>query len=285
MTDNKTAGAVRSCPGREDEDLMTTTDQPTPAEYNAKIRATIAQARENGDPGFADEIIDWHLDYADEHGLYLGGREVDLWGFGKAHIMFNEPDGGWWIGLYSLIEPTGLSPLKLRDLFEEDEADAERGAISVARVPYGDERDPGLPIVHHDFVMRAFALHSPWRKEFYENTEELMRHAMINSGLADLLTGLSTSGYTAVAEMHTVEGEPFRLHMPVKAFDPHDNVPLVSSPFDDAAEGEQVRITDLTETYTIWRASDVTQDFLGPTVSEDEAIARALRGPSGPLDD
>jgi hypothetical protein len=49
--------------------------------------------------------------------------------------------------------------------------------------------------------------------------------------------------------------------------------------------GERIRITDLTETYTVVRAGDATQDFLGPTVSEGEAVERALRGPAGPLGD
>lgn len=263
---------------------MTTTDQRTPAEHNAKARATITQARDEGDPLFADErITDFmgHLDYADEHELYIGGGEIDLWGFGKANILFTDPDGGWWIGLYSLIEPTGLTAETLRGLFDNEVEEYE--GESADRIYYRDADDSSLPIVHHDFVMRAFALHSPWRKEFYENTKELMAHAMMHSGLGTLITGSPDTGFTAIAELHTTEGESIKLMMPVKAFDT-DNVPIVSSPFDDAAD-EQVRITDLTETYTVQRASDATHAFLGPTVSEDEAVALALRGPSGPLAD
>jgi hypothetical protein len=221
---------------------VTTTDQTTPAEYNAGVRATLIEARDDGDPRFtagrASGILQ-HLDYADYRGLFIGGGEIDLWGFGKTHIMFSDPDGGWWVALYSLIEPTGLSAETLRDLWDREAEEYE--GESVDRINYLDGTN--LPIVHHDFVMRAFAIHSPWREEYYKNTQVLMA---------------------------------------VKAFDT-DNVPIVSSPFDDASEGERMRITDLTDTYTVERASDATQAFLGPTVSEEEAVALALRGPSGPL--
>jgi hypothetical protein len=260
---------------------VTTTDQTTPAEYNAGVRATLIEARDDGDPRFtagrASGILQ-HLDYADYRGLFIGGGEIDLWGFGKTHIMFSDPDGGWWVALYSLIEPTGLSAETLRDLWDREAEEYE--GESVDRINYLDGTN--LPIVHHDFVMRAFAIHSPWREEYYKNTQQLMRHAMMHSGLGTLITGSPETGFTAIAELRTDEGEPIKVLMAVKAFDT-DNVPIVSSPFDDASEGERMRITDLTDTYTVERASDATQAFLGPTVSEEEAVALALRGPSGPL--
>lgn len=262
---------------------MTTTDQPTPAEYNAKVRETLIEARDAGDPRFTTEKIRGmlrHLDYADQNGLFIGGGEIDLWGFGRTDVMFSDPDGGWWVALYSLVEPTGLTAEALRDLWDHEAEEYE--GESVDRINYLD--GVNLPVVHHDFVMRAFALHSPWREEFYENTQQLMRHAMMHSGLGAMLTGSPDTGFTAIAELRAEDGEPLKLFMPVKAFDT-DNVPIVASPFDDAAEGEQVRITDLTDTYTVERAGDATQAFLGPTVSEEAAVALALRGPSGPLAD
>lgn len=221
-------------------------------------------------------------DHAADRGLYVNTRheKVNLWGFGEVEPLFFEADGGFWVTLDDLVVPTGLSFEALAQIFLEDEADEERGDISVAHLRVGG--DLSAKIVRHDFVMRAFSLHSPWRNEFYEKTKELMSHAMVKSGLADMFVTSSNSGFAALAHMRTTGDEVIKVQMMIHSFDA-DNVPIVRAPWDDAAEDEMVRIDTICETYEVLRASDAVHQLLGPEVSEDEAREIAMR-PFSPTD-
>jgi hypothetical protein len=214
--------------------------------------------------------------HAEQHGLFLNPHRetANLWGFGTVQPLFLEADGGFWVTLEDLIVPTGLSYEDLERVFLADEASEERGDISVAHLPVGG----GLStrIVRHDFVLRAFSLHSPWRNEFYEKTKELMSHAMVKSGLAELFVTSSNSGFAVLAHMRATDGQVVRIQMMIHSFD-SDNVPIVAAPWDDAAEDELVRIDTLCESYEVLRAGDAVEELLGPKVGESEARAIAMR--------
>ncbi|MBA9002027.1 hypothetical protein [Thermomonospora cellulosilytica] len=257
------------------------TGYPDHPEHIATMRQAIAELRGEEDaPGAGLAVLGQLVDFAECRGLYFaGGAEANLWGFGTARIVLDEPGGGFWMRLFDLAEPAGLTDEQLYRVFLAELADQqEQGrdddCPSVLYLKAHGARDL---LVHHDFVMRLFATHSPWRAEFFANTQELMRHAMIRSGLGDALFGSSPTGFTVVATLRTDDDQPVKLSMPVLEFDP-DNVPIVAAPFDDA-EGERIPITHLADTWEVHRATDVARDFFGPTTDEAEATRRAFRGP------
>lgn len=208
--------------------------------------------------------------FAREHQVIPDARPINLWGFGEGMQLFSEPDGGWWMSLVSIEEATGIPYSRLVEIFDEEHeerADVSTGFMWTAS---------GAPwrLVTHDFVMRAFACHSPWHKEFYENTRELLAHGIEKSGLFEPREG--GPEYVAVVEMMTVDGKPLRMSLPVERFD--DEVPMVRAPWDDAEPNELIPVTSMSVTYTLERYGDSARNFLGPRVDEDEAVRLAFRG-------
>jgi hypothetical protein len=280
--DKTTAGAAPNSPGQERSlpmDDQTTTGGH--AQHIAHMREAVATLRadEPDRPGW--DCLDRLTDFAERHGLYFApDTEANLWGFGSARVVLTEPDGGFWMRLFNLAEPTGLDDVDLYRIFLDELATQEEEGRdddhpSVLYIKVDGARDL---LVHHDFVMRLFAIHSPWRKEFYESTKELMSHAMEKSGLLDMF-GASPTGFTAIAHLTSEGGEAIKVSMPIRRFDA-DEVPIVDAPFDDAADGEEMRITEMTSTYEICRAGDAARSILGPKVDEETATAMAFRGPA-----
>ncbi|WP_141581281.1 hypothetical protein [Actinomadura sp. WMMA1423] len=260
------------------------TDQTTTsvhAQHIADMREAVATLRTTEPDRNSWDALDKLVDFAEQQGLHFNpDTHANLWGFGSVRVVLSEPDGGFWVRLFSLIEPTGLDDVELYRLFleelaEQDQEGREDDHPSVHLIEAGDARDL---LVHHDFVMRVFATHSPWRKEYFENTKELMHHAMEKSGLLGIF-GASPTGFTAIAHLTTEDGEAIKLSMPIRRFDA-DEVPIVAAPFDDAAEGEEMRITDMTSTYEICRADDAARSIFGPKVDEGTATEMAFRGPA-----
>ncbi|MEV5940299.1 hypothetical protein [Streptomyces sp. NPDC051994] len=128
-------------------------------------------------------------DFSERHRSIPSSGDVDLWGFGTAQMMARPVEGGWWVCLHDLTEATGIGHRELQTAFLEalDRDEGEADTIEW-RNPEDDEHH--LDLVRHDFVMRLFAERSPWRREFFENTADLMAHAILKSGLADQLGGV-----------------------------------------------------------------------------------------------
>lgn len=258
---------------------MPNTTWPDHADHIAAMREAVATLRAQ-EPDRAWDCLDGLVDFAERRGCYFSnGATVNLWGFGTATTVLDDPDGGFWMRLFNLADPTGLTDDQLYRIFldelaeqHEDGRDDDHPSVCYIQTDAGRDL-----LVHHDFVMRAFSVHSPWHKEFYEATRELMAHAMEKSGLLDAFGG-SPSGFTAIAHLTTADGTNIKLSMPVLRFDV-DEVPLVRPFADDAPDDAKIRITDLTGTYELHRAGDAVRSILGPRVDEDEATALAFRGP------
>lgn len=249
----------------------------TLAEYHTNMRTALSKLLEKGDL-FADlHILTAQLDYAEAHGLYLGApRTANLWGFGEVPVLFVNPQGGFWVNLIWLIDPTGLTYSQLIEAFLEEEADEDFQA-SVGRIP--DKDGKTSLIVDHSFVMRTFSTRSPWHREFYEATRELIAHALERSGLLDQMADTPT-GFTAVAHMENTTGKAFKVSMPVHGWTTDGTTPIVQAPWDDAPEDDLIPITDLCRTWELHRSGDAARAFLGPRVDEETAIQRALAGPA-----
>lgn len=260
-------------------DSTTTADH---AEHITRMRDAIAVLHTQ-EPNPGHECLSVLVDFAERHGLYFADdTQVNLWGFGTAPIVLSEPDGGYWLRLLDLAEPTGLTGRQLCRIFrdelaeqQEQEGDADHPTVLDIHTTGGRDL-----LVHNDFVVRVFAIHSPWRSEFQRNTEQLMAHGLEKSGLLDTI-GQSPTGFTVIAHLTTDDGEAIKLSMPVLRFDV-DQVPIVLAPFDDAVEGEEMRVTTMTGTYEVHRADDAVRAVLGPTIGREEAVRRAYRGPSLP---
>ncbi|MGW6743747.1 hypothetical protein ACWGDX_24015 [Streptomyces sp. NPDC055025] len=126
-------------------------------------------------------------DFCENHRAWprLGlGHFIDLWGFGEVPVVAEAADGtGHWLHLPDLMTPTGVDYPTLRHEFDRDTAD-DYGDIAYVTWP-GD--NGGLHLVKHTFAMRIFAGESPWAKEFWANTKDILRLGMLHSGLADTL--------------------------------------------------------------------------------------------------
>lgn len=216
--------------------------------------------------------------FAEKHQVLPVIADIDLWGFGSVNVYFDDPAGGWWVSMLDLIDPSGVPYERLIELFDEETEEYDE--VTTGRVEFNDDGNEwSLMMVNHSFVMRLFACHSPWRKEFYENTKELMAHALEKSGLAAKITGSSETGFTALVHLTTTDGKVHKTYMPVHGFTA-DDVPLVRSPFDDC--DDMMPVTDLAQTWELVRADDATKAFFGPHVDEETAREMAWRGPRLP---
>jgi hypothetical protein len=128
-------------------------------------------------------VLHAFTDFGEQHRAYPTGGTVDLWGFGTVQKMAQPIDGGWWVALNELSAPTGLSYVDLIIAFDEErQSGSGDAAVLYWHDPDSDQMCP-LPLVRHDFVMRVFAGRSPWRQEFFNNTVDLMAHAVIQHGV------------------------------------------------------------------------------------------------------
>lgn len=210
--------------------------------------------------------------FAREHQVIPDIRPIGLFGFGQGLQFFRNPAGGWWMPLDDLEDPTGVPLSRLRELFAEDREEFGGHDCAYMVLDSGFE----MEMVAHSFAMRVFSGESPWSDVFYENTKDLMAHAMEKSGLMDSFAGRSE--FTVVAHMKATDGAVVKVMMPVHGFD-SDDVPLVRAPWDEADPDEVVRVTEVAKVYDLHRSGDAVRDFLGPEVPEDEAARRAMRGP------
>ncbi|MFI9552635.1 hypothetical protein [Nonomuraea endophytica] len=224
-----------------------------------------------------------YADFCERRNCAPGKGEANLWGFGKVPIAFdsfNEQERAGWLHLHDLVEPTGIDEAGLYRIWREW-TDEDRDDVDVIEywLPSQD-RFGTQPLFNVTAVSRLFMSYSPWSKEWFNNVQELMGHAFMNSGLADHLADQAKSGFVAIAHIETDKGENLKVQMSIESFD-DDNTPIVTAPWDDAAEGETVLITEVCKHYEVHRASDAVRSFLGPKVDEEEATKRAFQGPTG----
>lgn len=237
-------------------------------QIDAWYTAVVSESTSDHQVSIADAMVA----FGREHQAVPDIQPLNLWGFGSGMQVFRRADDGMWVDLISIAEATGIDSTRLLGLFEEEREEFEGHSTRVLR--YLDGREL-LYLVSHDFVMRAFACHSPWHKEFYENTKELMSHGMEKSGMFEPREG--GPEFVAVVEMSTVDGESFRLSHPVVRFD--DGVPMVHAPWDDADPDELMAATSLGVVLEVRPYREAIRKFMGPRVDEDEAHRLAFRGP------
>lgn len=149
------------------------------------------------DDSGVDELLEEAAKFAAVHGLTCETVPVNLFGFGTITTLFRTPQGGWWCTLQSLAEPTGVSyDDLLRDFYQErDELSEDVGSFAFRH----QGRPLEIDVVSHHFAMRVLAGRSPWSKEFLDNTSSLMRHAMLRSGLADVMGPVYRIGADGIA--------------------------------------------------------------------------------------
>ncbi|TKA11736.1 hypothetical protein [Actinacidiphila oryziradicis] len=132
-------------------------------------------------------IHDALADFCEEYTVWPRaglGIVASLWGFEPEVSVFAEDANatGHWFHLPDLSGPTGVDYDRLADEFDRDRAD-DYSDVALITWPGNN----GLRIVRHTFAMRIFSGVSPWAKEFYRNTEDLLRLGFLHSGLADSL--------------------------------------------------------------------------------------------------
>jgi hypothetical protein len=219
--------------------------------------------------------------FCHEHRLVPGhGQTLNWFGYGSVPLAFDdEADEDGLKTLMWMEDFSAVSGISCEDLilFWMEEEEDERSDIYSISYEY-DGRPITRYLFGHSAAMRAMTFLSPWRHEFYEQTKEMMSHAMAKSGLGQMLMGGDGSGFTAIAHMTTVDGQALTVAHPIHSFN-EDNVPIVRPMWEDA-EDELIPITDMCETYEVVRSSDAAQNILGPRVSEEEALKMAFRGPA-----
>ncbi|GIH23018.1 hypothetical protein Aph01nite_13280 [Acrocarpospora phusangensis] len=227
------------------------------------------------------------IDYRLISGL---GRKLNWFGFGEVPLAFaDDPPPGeeedmlkTLIWLEDFVEVSGIGHGELVSFWLAEEADDREDIYGFSFVD-SDLGPVTRRLFGHSAAMRAMVQLSPWHKEFYEATKELMSHALIKSGLGEALLAGGGTGFTALATVTDESGQAVRVSMSIDHFREGDQMPMIRSPFDDAPEGEIIPIADLCQQYEVHRTSDAVQSFLGPQVSEEEALQMAFRGPTGAL--
>ncbi|MCP2336137.1 hypothetical protein [Actinomadura rupiterrae] len=252
--------------------MTTTTDH---AEHIAAMRDAAAQLWHNDDDNEPLAVLDAIIDFAEERGLYLAAGDIDLWGFGRVRPMYRTTDNTYWIRLPDLVEPTGLSYRELLAVFEDEYAEQPPDDPELLR--FVGASGTVIPLADDAWVMRVFATHSPWAPEFSKNMSQVFRHAMVASGLADRIGGSST-GVMAITTLRTVEGDDLTVTLPVESLSA-DGVPMVRSPFDDAAPGELLPVTALTDKWTLEQPHEAAHEMFAPSTTPAQAAAQACRGP------
>ncbi|MDH2429335.1 DUF4326 domain-containing protein [Sphaerisporangium sp. TRM90804] len=224
-------------------------------------------------------------DLCGDNGLIPGfDRTVNWFGYGEMTIAFEAQNDDeplktmFWSE--DLARVSGVDLKRLHDWWQQQLDDDDREDVwGLTYYSPRHDRERTLPLFSHSAALRVMTFLSPWRHEFYEATKELMSHAMEKSGLGEFLLGGEKSGFTALAHMKSTDGAITKVMMPIHDFSA-DNIPIVRAPWDDAADDEFLKITELCERYEVHRASDAVHAFLGPRVSEEEAKQMAFRGPS-----
>lgn len=116
-------------------------------------------------------------------------HEIDLWGYGTLKVGFADNDGNWWAPLLSLIEPTGLSFARLREMYLDDVADGYSDVEELSWLVDDPGPDEDRGICHLEYVGPSFAMRamlaSPWGREFADAMMPTFRRALVASGMAD----------------------------------------------------------------------------------------------------
>jgi hypothetical protein len=150
--------------------------------------------RELDEPQFwPEESVRLHADFCREQNVIPGswwtGR-IDLFGYGTVQPYFHGEDDEWF-ALADLLAPTGIEWPQLVEIFEEMSAEpADEPDIDGDEVGYGTAIMPPLiegygaiRLLNMWRTMQLFALHSPWSREFYEQTKDSIFHAFGLAGL------------------------------------------------------------------------------------------------------
>jgi hypothetical protein len=230
-------------------------------------------------------VAQFCIDYRLMSGI---GRKLNWFGFGEINLAFtDDPAPGededilkTLIWLDDFVKVSGIERGELVSFWLAEEAD-DRGDIYGFSFVDSDLGPVTCRLFGHSAAMRAMAFLSPWHKEFYEATKELMSHAMVESGLGEMLLAGGGTGFTVLATMTDESGQAVRVSMSIDHFRDGDQLPMIRSPFDDAPDGEVIPITDLCQEYELHRTGDAVQSLLGPRVSEEEALKMAFSGPAG----
>lgn len=132
--------------------------------------------------------LEAQLNFCEMHRARLVGTggDVNLWGFGTVHAVAAPEEGGWWINLIDLVEPTGMTYAELDRQFKKalDETSVDGGENSDVYQAFWWDTDENVTAeryVNHNFTMRMFTFYSPWRDEFYNNIKDLMTHGLIKA--------------------------------------------------------------------------------------------------------
>ncbi|GAA3727580.1 hypothetical protein [Streptomyces tremellae] len=153
----------------------------------SELDTWLAHYRAAGEPMTIEDRAVHHalVAFCEQHRAWPrldGGETADLWGFGYVPVRAVAEDGtGLWLHLADLMEPTGVTYMQLRAAFDQDLAD-EYSDVALVTLPHG-----GLHLVKTTFAMRVFMGMSPWAKEWWANTKDLLRLGFLHSGLADTL--------------------------------------------------------------------------------------------------
>lgn len=253
---------------------------PDVHEWNASALAQFEKVRSERPSISMEPLLEW----IGRRGYYFGdprGRgTTNCWGFGEVPIFAMDPDGAWWTALIALVEPTGIPFKRLHELYKEyvEEEDAwaqeakERRTTDCLFGPDGFS----YPLVNSTFAMKMFALHSPWAKEYYEKTSDLMFHAMKKTGLAGAMTRTKT-GFTAKVQLTLADGEVIQVLTPIRGWTGGEDevgVPLIHAD-DDSDDDDLIPVTDWSEVYEVITSADAAEALFSTSTTVEEAAARA----------
>lgn len=118
------------------------------------------------------DILESLINFAESKMIYLADfKDIDLWGFGEAPVIFISLDGvTYWVYLRDLEEPTGVEYDDLLETFTHWQ-EHETCNQYVGMVQYQGRE---IPVVESAFVFWIFAAKSIWRREFLKNMNDLL---------------------------------------------------------------------------------------------------------------
>jgi hypothetical protein len=160
------------------------------ADWCARMRHTVDQHLTTGrlTPANAS-LVRGMADFCEKHAcIGLFDATANLWGYGTVPIYYEAPRGGWWTGLVDLIEPTGVSWTRLKEVFNNDRDEFDGSDADVVTWTEDNGEQVALPVVANSFVVRIMLNESPWAREFADALFPTFQRAMSASGLGETLS-------------------------------------------------------------------------------------------------